>query len=826
MRDYQREAVAAIAAHLTDGGRGQLWAACGSGKTLMGAWAAERMLPGPALIVVLVPSLALVQQTLTAWRQHTRVDAVLAVCSDDTVIDAPVHLADIDSDTTTDPDKIAAWVASGTGRRLIVGTYISAKRLAAALTTRAIRADVPDLVVFDEAHHLAGRPDFVTRRVLDEDYLPARRRLFMTATPRIDDVRVETIGGLSMDNEEVFGPVLYHYQWSRAISEGHLDDYRIVVAGVTQSQAYAMLRDDARVYVDRPGGPDLRTLAAQAVIAKTARARGLRRILVFCPRVDSAEEFTSTLPSTLARLPAEQRPAGRLYSGRVTSRMSPRARESVMDKLRNPPEGGWTTVANVRCLGEGVDVPAVDAVAFTNPKRSQVDIVQAVGRALRRNPDGSGEATIIVPIVIPDSAEEVGDLDPGDYHTLWQVVRALRAHDETLGVELDSQRSHLPTHNPQLPGRITVEVDGQTSGRLLEEVKALLVKQVTSQWWEGYGRARAYYAEHGHLRVPNDHVTADGFGLGRWIINARQHYRKGWLSPSRVEALDKIGMVWDTRDLAWNRFLRELEKYRAEHGHAAVPQSYRTPDGYPLGAKVNTTRTRGRVPEHVRRALDDLGFIWNARDLAWQRLFEAAAAFRAEYGHLDVPASYRTADGYGLGAALKARRAKWRQGTLDPAEREALEELGMRFDTPPPTEKAWREFLSACDRYVATHGSLADVRRDYVDGEGYALGASISYYRSLRNGTRQGGLSPERQAALEERGMVWRIAPVGDLTSDQRKWLLSADDVGAAVVELIDQGVTQTSIAEALGLHPQYLNSKVRRYRMTGRWPTRGRRRE
>ena len=81
-----------------------------------------------------------------------------------------------------------------------------------------------------------------------------------------------------------------------------------------------------------------------------------------------------------------------------------------MDKLRNPPEGGWTTVANVRCLGEGVDVPAVDAVAFTNPKRSQVDIVQAVGRALRRNPDGSGEATIIVPIVIPDSAEEVGDL--------------------------------------------------------------------------------------------------------------------------------------------------------------------------------------------------------------------------------------------------------------------------------------------------------------------------------------------------------------------------------------------------------------------------------
>ncbi|KNE83340.1 Helicase associated domain protein [Streptomyces xinghaiensis] len=824
MRPYQAEAVDRIADGLAGGGRGQLHAACGAGKTLISVLAGQRLLPANGLVVVLAPSLTLVAQTLTAWRTHGQTAALLAVCSDDTLADAPTRTTDLGVEVSTDPARIAAQLtAPGAGRRVVVGTYQSAGRLAQALRDSGLAAD---LAVLDEAHHLAGRPDFTTRRVLDDAYLPARRRLFMTATPRIYDARAET-GALSMDDTAVYGPVLYHYSWARAISEGHLEDYRVVVMGTTESQAMKLLRDEDHHYTDRPGGPDLRMLAAQAVIAQTARRYGLRRILAFCPRLAAAREFAATMSGTVRRIPAHARPAGELYAGRIEGTMSDRQRQTELDRLRRPP-GQWTVLANVRCLSEGVDVPAVDAVAFTHPKRSQVDIVQAVGRALRRSPGGTGTATIIVPIVIPDSAEEIGDLDPGEYATLWRVVRALRAHDDALGIELDAQRSHESTSSPQMPAKVTVELPPGTSERLLAALTVLTVRQTTSLWWTGYGHARAYYQQHGRLDVPVAHVTADGFRLGRWIHNARQHRRKGWLRTDRIDALDKIGMLWETRSRPWKTFLTELAAFREKFGHTLVPQDYVAPSGYRLGSKVNATRTRAdQVPEHVRQALDDLGMVWDTRDLRWQQLYTACCRYWEAHGHLTVPVGHVTPDGYRLGAALKGRRHAWRRGSLDPAEQASLEGLGMVFGED---SAAWRALLAACDRYVAAHGSLAGIRKDYIDPSGYQLGARISYYRTLRNGTKGKGASAlpaERKAALDKRGMVWRIAPARVIAPDETRALqaLTGTDRARAILRLVDEhGVTQASIADVLGTHRSYLNAKLKQFRRTGQWADRLRR--
>ncbi|MFD5065749.1 Helicase associated domain protein, partial [Streptomyces sp. NPDC058394] len=563
LRPYQQQAVEAIRAGLAGGGRGQLHAACGSGKTLIGTLAALSLEAGPALFVVLAPSLALVAQTLESWRRTAELDAVLAVCSDDTVTDAPAHLGDIDAETTTDPATIARWIARTGGRRLIVGTHLSAHRLAEALRTHC---DPADLVIFDEAHHLAGSAEGLTRRVLDEEFLPARRRLFMTATPRVDDVKVETMGALSMDDTTLFGPVLYEYAWARAIEEGYLDDYRIVVMGVSERQVMDLLQDPEHVYTDETSGPDFRMLAAQAVIAQAARAYGLRRVLAFCPRVDAAREFAATLPLTLARLPHTSRPTLPVNGAHVSGEMSHGDRDRILDILRDPGEG-WSVVANVRCLSEGFDVPEVDAVAFTHPKRSQVDIVQAVGRALRRSPGGSGTATIIVPIVVPDSTEEIGDLDPGEFRTLWQVIRALRAHDEGLGVELDTTPVGARYTGGYLPSKITIELPQGTSAKMLAQLTALTIRQTSSSWWEGYTHAAAFHTDHGHLNVPSTHLTENGFRLGTWIANARQHHRKGWLRPDRIRALESVGMVWETRARPWKRFVEELAAFRAEFGH-------------------------------------------------------------------------------------------------------------------------------------------------------------------------------------------------------------------------------------------------------------------
>ncbi|MGW5353381.1 Helicase associated domain protein [Streptomyces sp. NPDC004031] len=822
LRPYQAEAVDAIHAGLADGGRGQLHAACGAGKTLMAITAADRILPGDGLIAVFVPSLALVAQFISDWRTFSTVDSVLAVCSDDTVTDSSFHVDDVPADVTTSPQAITAWLTNARGRRLLVSTYISAYRVGEAL--HAIGATV-DLAVFDEAHHLAGRQDFVTRRIVTDQAMPCRRRLFMTATPRVEDARTESTGLMSMDDPAVFGPVLYRYPWVRAIQDGYLDDYRIVVMGITEQQIMDLLADEEHEYVDRAGAPDLRTLAAQAVIGKAAAQYGLRRIIAFCTRLDVAREFASTMGSTIRRLPPADRPDGVLHAQRISGDMRHTQRQAALDRLRQPPEGGWTVLTNVRCLTEGLDVPAVDAVAFTHPKRSQVDIIQAVGRALRRSGGKQGTATIVVPIVVPDSTEEVGDLEPGDFRVLWQVVRALRAHDDTLGIELDAQRSHETSSNPQLPGRITIELPAGSSDTMLRQLRALVVKQTTSSWWHGYGWAREFAQQHGHLRVPITHVTEDGTQLGVWIQNARQHRRKGWLRPDRVVALDSIGMVWDVRTTGsmWTRFVAELAAFKKTHGHAAVPQKYISPSGYRLGSQVNSVRQAPhRVSTAVRAALDDIGMIWDTRDLRWQQLYSACVTFRREHGHLDVPADYTDISGYPLGVRLKKIRLKWKAGTLDPAEEKSLAELGFSFGDRK--DQAWLDFLAACDRYCADHGDLSTVRKDYTDSGGYRLGAAISYYRNINNGTRSGTIPAPRRDALDKRGMVWRLVPDRDITAAEAETLtpLAGPELGRAIIDLIDsQAVTQSSIAAALGMHRSYLNTKIKQFREDGTWASR-----
>jgi len=825
-RAYQAEAVEALTAALAGGGRAQLHAACGSGKTLIGVWTAERVVSGPGLIVVMVPTLALVAQTIATWRKATTVDRVLAVCSDDTVVDAPAHLGDVDAAVTTNADDIAEWITGSASRDLLVCTYISAPRLSQALTALPARAD---LVVFDEAHHLAGRPEFSTHRVLDDAYLPADRRLFMTATPRIDNALQESAGLLSMSDEDVFGPVAYTYPWAQAISDGHLEDYRLVVLGISETEMYAMLHDEAHSYVD-DAGLDLHTFGVQTLLAKAARRYGLRRVLVFNDRLVTAADFARSLARTLDQLPDDARPEGQVTAEHISGEMNHARRDVVLDHLRHPPTD-WTVVTNVRCLSEGVDVPAVDGVVFAHPKRSRVDIMQAVGRALRRSDTGTGTATILLPIVIPysnESGDEVADLDPGDWRVLWQVVRALRAHDDVLGIELDRQRSHLPTENLGLPDKITIEMPASTPARLADQLKALLVKQTTSAWWVGFGHARDYARDHGHLLVSSGHVTGTGFALGRWILNARQARRKGWLSPDRVAALDEIGMAWNAHNRAWETFLDELRAFRALFGHAAVPQGYVAPSGYRLGSKVNTARTHfSRVPADIRATLDDLGMIWDARDLGWQQLYQACLTYRDAHGHLDVPSSHVTADGYGLGKGLQRRRKAWADGCLDPAERDSLAELGV---TPWRDDSPWQQLLAACDAFHAEHGHLR-VEKPYRTPDGYPLGEKISYYRNLHNGTkRRDGqaqpLLPERKAALDELGMIWRVAPARDITATEAADLagLSGTDLAARIVDLIDNHrATQSSIAAALDIHRSQLNVKLRTYRRNGTWPHRGR---
>ncbi|MFC9816498.1 Helicase associated domain protein [Streptomyces virginiae] len=746
VRPYQQEALDALLAGLAGSGRGQLHAACGTGKTLMAAHAAARLVPGEGLLVAFAPSLALVAQIIREWRDLVGVDAVLAVCGDDTVADAPARRSDIPAHSTTDPDEVLNWLRATTGRRLVVATYYSGHVLAGALRAANMRAD---LAVHDEAHHLAGRADYVTRRILDERFLPARRRLFMTATPRQETGRSDDVDMLTMSDPDVFGPVLYAYPWARGISEGYLDSYRVVIMGVAQQQMLAFLKDDQHHHVDDPTAPDLKTLAAQTVLAQAARQYGLRRVIAFCHRVDAAGEFARSLPATLARMRPDQRPNGDVQAARITGEHSHAEREEILDTLRHP-AGAWTVIANVRCLTEGVDVPTVDGILFTHPKTSRVDIVQAVGRALRRSPDGTGTATIIVPIPVPDSTEQVGDLAPGDYQVLWDVLRALRSHDETLALELDRQRSHGHRDNPQLPSRITIQLPPGTSDQLLAQLTALTVRQTTSSWWDGYAAAAAYQENTGHLAVPLRHVTDDGFRLGQWVVKQRQFYGKSWLPADRVQALENLGIEWDPSEARWQQSYAQAKAWRLQHGHLDVPQTAEL-GGQKVGdwiVRQRRNRRDGTLSQHRIDALDALGMIWEHRSRALQRNLDALAAYQAEHGHTDVPLRHVAADGVRLGSWVSQMRAKRHQLSADRIK--ALDDAGFTWTGIPSGEQARARALAAARSFHAAHGHLevpGDARHD-----GVALGTWIARQRQLH---RAGELPDETVQALTGLGMRW-----------------------------------------------------------------------
>lgn len=641
LRPYQQEAVDAIVATLADGGRGQVYAACGSGKTVIAMRAAEQLVPSDGIVVVLAPSLGLVAQTLANWQKHSSTSPRrFAVCSDrpddeDGILtkDLPV----LPQNVSTDPDIIAKWLVME-GPRLVAGTYLSADRLAAAV--RATGSEI-DLLICDEAHHLAGARDAQTRRSLADEELPARRRLFMTATPRIGR---KTAKALSMDDGSVFGPVVYNYPFSRAIAEGHLEDYRIAVIGVKSSEAQALLTAEA----DLVDGVSMRSAAAQIALARAYRDFGMRRVISFHPRVDDAQRFVATLPTTLNRLSGET-PVPTPTCLHANGRMGTEQRAKVLEHLADPPTGGWAVASNAQCLSEGIDVPAVDGVLFAHPKRSTVDVVQAVGRALRKHPDAPGPSHIIVPVITPDTGDDLDAdrLDLNEFETLVWIIRSLREHDDALNAQLGKlSLGGVPEEGDeaesQLEERLKIGFHGLPED-LLADVRLVILRQVAGGWWNTYAHARDFHSEHGHLRIPKDVVAEDGTKLGVWIAGQRTRANQGLLEDDKRRALQAVGIEWTRKSHAERcRLLDAAAAFHAQHGDLAVPRGHVLAQDphYKLGDALDKLRQMHQASEvdpALKASLDDLGMIWDSAELRWILSYRTAVEFQAEHGDLRVP---------------------------------------------------------------------------------------------------------------------------------------------------------------------------------------------
>ncbi|ORX13062.1 restriction endonuclease subunit R [Mycobacterium xenopi] len=658
-RTHQLEAMDALDTVLTARSRAQLVMACGTGKTLVGRWYAERV--GAAVTVVVVPSLSLVAQTLQEWRSAPgwRFEALIT-CSDPSTADGERERVAADGQdvgapfwasprarVTTSAGVVAQRLAGHSADRPLVvfSTYHSVHVVAQA--ARAAQVTV-DLVIADEGHNLAGQPRREFRVVLGDE-LAARARVFMTATPVVTAAGAAGPGfddwsaPLSMDDEDLFGPVAYRLDFAEAIARDLLSDYRVLVYETCGQQ-----------------------LTPDPVAALTAAAQqGVGSVLSFHGRVAKARAFAAALDGL--RLPDGRRVVARAVAG-----VDPTAqRAQALSLLASARPDQLVVVASARCLSAGVDIPAVDGVLFADPKYSDVDVVQSVGRALRPAPAKTA-GVVMIPVCVPPDFDEDSVLSTGSFAAVWRILRGLRSMDARLAGELEmlsrtASRRGVCDGSRRL-ARVHFDVPSIDGARLQVRV----VDFLSPAWDKMFAELEVFAYQHGHARPRR------ATRLGEWCERQRRAYRSAMLAPERAQRLRALpGWAWDLAEQRWLDQYRQVREVAAHAGGlnvddpamAEVALRPREPRSRicTLGrwcAQQRQLARRGDLDPWRKAKLDEIaGWRWAVLDPYDAEAVDLLGEYVAWKGHANPPADV-VEDDVALGQWLNGVRRRRATGRL------------------------------------------------------------------------------------------------------------------------------------------------------------------
>ncbi|WP_413253064.1 Helicase associated domain protein [Streptomyces anulatus] len=802
LRPHQVEAVNAIVRDLSlpadgtmpvNGLRGQVHMATGTGKTVTAAKAALRLCPD-GVIGVLVPTLDLLTQTIEAWRRAGHRGPAVAVCS----LGADPLLEALGVRCTTNPTQLALWVANGP--MLVFATYASlapqglidneddqpdAGVLELALRGSYGQTMAPfDLLVVDEAHRTSGDGSKAWASVHHQDRIPAARRLYMTATPRLWEAGPratdegdgsdpagaaqsggEALGGrlvASMDDVELYGPVLHETGLMESVERGILARFEIDVLEIRDPSPLA---DDASLE-ERRGR---RLAALQAALLKHADETGVRSYMTFHSRTLDAMTFARAMPETAARLHSADPAAypARIGSEWLSGEHPATHRRDVLTRYADGLDAeGWVCelsfLASCRVLGEGVDIRGkrgVGAVVFADTRSSPVEIVQIIGRALRQEPGDGKVSRIVVPVFL-EPGEDPGDMMASSSYTgLVVIIQGLRAHDDRV-----IERMALPTTTAR--GQIT-------------SVLALDPQQETAAD-ENDGQGQGRVEDEGQEDDADEHQGDEG----------------------------DEGDEGDDKE----------DEGQGDEGDDATPGI----------AGSSTPLLRFSLPRDPQAiALFLRTRVLRPDSEVWLTGYNVLRGWVREHGYAQVPSETTVELGddsatYGLGGWVSEQRRAFKAGTLKPWRTDLLNELGMVWSVGDAG--FWKNLTAARD-YYAVHSTLACPRNAVWDG--VAVGQWVANLR------RPGGLgtnpvrADERRRALEAIDPDWN--PTGWSVEWQRHYaaarvLLAEEqgpvellpgvtvngvDVGTWTTRQTDPGVWDTLLPEqrerltALGLTPR-----------------------
>lgn len=780
-RPHQVLAIKKSKTYFKSNSTGQLIMACGTGKTLTSVWVAEAL--KAKSILIMVPSLSLLRQTLGVWSKNTKIKPFhyLCVCSDPTVDkeseyhekpDKPLgHIWELDIPVTTDAKDIKTFLNKKIpkGLKVIFSTYQSGNVLLRAVGTK--NPNKFDLVIYDEAHRTAGFGQKLFNLAIDPKNLPSKKRLFMTATKKIIAGHVKTRGLeedielFSMDDEKVYGKEIYYLGFSEAIKRKLLTDYKVAVIGVTDEEIKRLVEKKAHITFKEIKNRERNAmnLAKQISLVKAMKKYKAHHVISFHSRVNWAKSFIDEanpfsiydVASSMGKLGYQIPP---LVCRHVNGEMTSAIRNKLIKEFE---EGKYSIISNARCLTEGVDIPKVDGIFFFDPKHRLIDIVQATGRALRLYPKKKC-GYIVIPVII-NREEDADDIISGtDFKQIWSVIKAMDNQDERLqevisklsiekgksigGEGISSTRETLEqklfekVEFVDLPQFISAK-------NFYDRIKVKLVEHIGQSWDFIYGLLIAFKAKNQN-RWPATRETFKGFRLWQWCAVQRQMRRVGKLSKERIEKLNKIQFVWSPHEKFWIDGLSHLLKFR-ENNPNKWPVAKEIYNNFKLGAWCDSLRQRYKANslsyDQINK-LNNLGFPWALKDELWEKRFKVLKSFRKQHPRM-WPKGLEKFKGFDIGSWCHRQRKYKKMGWLTKEKIEALND--MRF--PWIIERdTWRYHFDILKLFRKENPNRWPTQKEIF--KKYRLGQWCGVQRQAK---RKGMLSKERIQQLNAIDFSW-----------------------------------------------------------------------
>ncbi|UPM51150.1 Helicase associated domain protein [Synechococcus sp. A10-1-5-1] len=739
-RPHQQEAIKNVVEGFQKEDRGQLLMACGTGKTLTSLWIMEAL--NAKRTLVLVPSLGLLSQTLREWTATSKEEFNwICVCSDksvakqDKTTDSMIErVSGLGVPVTSDPKDIQDFLEKEEGG-VVFSTYQSSELVTESQKNPATPGF--DITFADEAHRCTGKISSAFACVLDSERIRSDKRLFMTATPRVLSKQIkkkaddENIDLACMDDVSQFGEIFHQLNFSEAIHKELLSDYKVVIVGVDDPTVEAKILHREIVQTENELEIDTETLANHIALAKAIKDYDLSRLITFHSRVKSAKKFSEDHPSIQEWMPEDSKTSKILICSHASGEMPTKSRNLAINKLRHINDNEVGILTNARCLSEGVDVPTLDGIVFMDPKRSQVDIIQALGRAIRKSINKT-DGYIILPVYLGDTKNIEESILQSRFQEIWKIILALKSQDDSLRVELDQLRVELGRNNYskkpiQGPMKIIFDLPSRVSTSFSDSISTLLVQETTENWLEKYGNLVQHMEDNENSIPERSHHT-----LGPWCNTQRNWYKQGILTPERIQLLESInGWNWDPREEQWTLMLDKFREFNKPDNALSTDEIKKVKTWI---GEQRTSYKRNKIPKYRIALLEEIdGWEWDSLSAEWEKKFARLAEYVEINGHARVPRSHPE-----LGTFVEVNRRNYRINKIEPKRKQRLESLnGWVWNKK---EEVWEETYTELKNYLN-----AD-KDNYPSPSHQTLGRWIS---AQRTAYRKGNLSQKRVKKLE-----------------------------------------------------------------------------